>query len=53
MKDTLKYFDCFAGIGGFHCAAKKIRSTRYSLKHVAFCEVERNAQLLYEAICCT
>lgn len=39
-KEEIKYFDCFAGIGGFHCGAQGIKSDKYSFKHVAYCEVE-------------
>ena len=53
MKEEIRYFDCFAGIGGFHCGAQQIKSSLYKFKHVAYCEVEKNAQLLYEKACCT
>ena len=51
MKEVIRYFDCFAGIGGFHCGAQRIKSDRYSFKHVAYCEVEANAQKVYEVAC--
>lgn len=51
MKEIIRYFDCFAGIGGFHCGAQEIKSDRYEFSHVAFCEIEKNAQKVYEATC--
>ena len=51
MKETIRYFDCFAGIGGFHCGAQQIKSKKYKFSHVAFCEIENNAQKLYEKAC--
>lgn len=51
MKEVIKYFDCFAGIGGFHCGAQKINSDKYMFEHVAYCEVETNAQKVYEVAC--
>ena len=53
MKETIRYFDCFAGIGGFHCGAQKINSELYHFSHVAYCEIEENAQKLYETACVT
>lgn len=51
MKETIRYFDCFAGIGGFHVGARTIKSTRYQFVHSSYCEIEPNAQKLYEAAC--
>ena len=51
MKETIRYFDCFAGIGGFHQGAQQIKSEKYSFSHVAYCEVEKNAQKVYEKAC--
>ncbi len=51
MKETIRYFDCFAGIGGFHCGAQAIKSTNYEFEHVAFCEIEKNAQAMYQEAC--
>ena len=51
MKEIIRYFDCFAGIGGFHCGAQEITSDRYEFSHVAFCEIEKKAQKVYEATC--
>lgn len=53
MKETIRYFDCFSGIGGFHCGAQAIRSSQYVFSHVAYCEIETNAQKLYESACVT
>lgn len=51
MSELIRYFDCFAGIGGFHCGAQQIESDRYRFSHVAYCEVEKNAQKVYEVAC--
>lgn len=51
MKETIKYFDCFAGIGGFHCGAQRIDSPKYEFQHVAYCEIDKNAQAFYDAAC--
>lgn len=53
MKEVIRFFDCFAGIGGFYQGAESIKSEKYSFKHVAYCEIEKNAQMLYEAACST
>jgi len=51
MKEVIRYFDCFAGIGGFHCGTQQIQSEKYEFSHVAYCEVEKNAQRMYEVAC--
>lgn len=51
MSEIIRYFDCFAGIGGFHCGAQQIKSDKYKFSHVAYCEVEKNAQKVYEVAC--
>ena len=48
MSEEIRYFDCFAGIGGFHCGVQRIKSNRYKFSHAAYCEVEKNAQKVYE-----
>ncbi|SDB13173.1 DNA cytosine methyltransferase [Butyrivibrio sp. INlla16] len=49
--ETIKFFDCFAGIGGFYQGAMRIKSSAYKFEHVAYCEFEKNAQMLYEKAC--
>jgi len=51
VREEIKFFDCFAGIGGFYQGAMKIKSEKYALKHVAFCEVDTTAQKFYAAAC--
>ena len=46
-KTTIKYFDLFAGIGGFRTAAESLRSKAYNFKHVAYCEIDKQARELY------
>ncbi len=53
MRETIRYFDCFAGIGGFRCAADEIERDNYTLKHVSYCEVDKQARSLYRATCNT
>lgn len=50
MKQLIKYFDCFAGIGGFRCAAEAIQSNSYDFEHVSYCEVDPQARALYRAV---
>lgn len=50
MMDEIRYFDCFAGIGGFHYAAREIEHESFRFKHVAYCEIEKNAQELYAEV---
>lgn len=52
MIEEIRYFDCFAGIGGFHCGVQQIESDKYTFSHVSYCEVEKNAQKVYEKACC-
>lgn len=51
MKETIRYFDCFAGIGGFHCGVQQIKNEYYEFSHVAYCEIEENARKLYSEAC--
>lgn len=51
MKEHIRYFDCFAGIGGFHCGAQQINSQKYTFEHVAYCEVDPYAQRFYNRAC--
>lgn len=51
MKTAIRYFDCFAGIGGFHQGAQSIISDKYSFEHVAYCEIDKYAQLFYKKAC--
>lgn len=50
MMEIIRYFDCFAGIGGFRSGAEKIRSAKYQFKHVAYCEIDKQARQLYDAV---
>ena len=43
-----KYFDFFAGIGGFKLAAQMTRSSKYKLVHSGFCEIDPVARKVYE-----
>lgn len=44
-----KYFDFFAGIGGFKLAADKIDSKRFKLTHEGYCEIDPIAREVYAA----
>lgn len=44
---TIKYFDLFAGIGGFRTAVENIKSKSYKFEHVAYCEIDKQARMLY------
>ena len=46
-KETIKYFDLFAGIGGFRTAIESLRSNSFKYKHVAYCEIDKQARDLY------
>ena len=48
MKEVIRFFDCFAGIGGFYCGANQISSDQYELRPVAYCEIDTNAQRFYD-----
>jgi|LSQX01.3.fsa_nt_gb DNA (cytosine-5)-methyltransferase 1 len=48
MTEIIKYFDCFAGIGGFSCAAEQIKNHKFKFKCVAYCEIDKQAQAFYE-----
>lgn len=50
MSETIRYFDCFAGIGGFRCAAERINDGKFKLQHVAYCEIDKQAQMLYDEV---
>ena len=48
---NIRFFDCFAGIGGFYQGALSIRSDLYEFNHVAYCEIDSAAQKFYKAAC--
>lgn len=50
MSETIRFFDCFAGIGGFYCGAMSINNPKFNFKHVAYCEIEKNAQKFYDTV---
>lgn len=50
---TIRFFDCFAGIGGFYQGAKQIVSDKYQFQHVAYCEIDSAAQRFYKSACVT
>jgi DNA (cytosine-5)-methyltransferase 1 len=47
-KKDYKYFDFFAGIGGFKLAANMTRSPKYKLLHSGYCEIDPVARQVYE-----
>jgi len=47
--EDIKFFDCFAGIGGFYHGANRI--SNYPFRHVAYCEIDDSARVLYEKMC--
>ena len=49
-RETIKYFDMFAGIGGFKVAVDSISNTKFKFEHVAYCEIDEQARKLYEAV---
>lgn len=51
MKEIIRFFDCFAGIGGFYCGANQIKSDKYEFRHVAYCEIDKSAQRFYDVAC--
>ena len=50
MTEIIRYFDLFAGIGGFRCAAEQIKNDRFRFEHVAYCEIDRQAQRFYDEV---
>lgn len=48
---NIRFFDCFAGIGGFYQGALQIKSDLYKFQHVAYCEINHAAQRFYRAAC--
>ena len=51
MKEIIRFFDCFAGIGGFYQGARKIKNKKYSFEHVSYCEIEKKARDFYKIAC--
>lgn len=49
MMREYKYYDFFAGIGGFKLAADMISLNKIKLKHVGYCEIDPIARNLYKA----
>lgn len=46
-KKEIKYFDLFAGIGGFKLAAESLKLKSIKFKHTAYCEIDKQARDLY------
>lgn len=51
MKEIIRFFDCFVGIGGFYCGANQIKSEKYEFCHVAYCEIDKSTQHFYDIAC--
>lgn len=49
-KEIIRYFDLFAGIGGFKQAADGLKNKSFDLKHVAYCEIDPQARALYTQV---
>ena len=52
MKETLRYFDLFSGIGGFRQAVTESRLTGIGFVPVGFCEIDSACRSLYESVFC-
>lgn len=51
MENIIRYFDCFAGIGGFRSAAERLKHRDgIPFNHVAFCEIDPQAREFYQAV---
>lgn len=48
IKKKYKYFDFFAGIGGFNLAAHMTCSSKYELLHSGYCEIDLVARNFYD-----
>ncbi len=46
----IKYFDLFAGIGGFSQAIKELKLPKTKFKHIGYCELDKQARLLYNEV---
>lgn len=51
MRENIRFFDCFSGIGGFYQGATQIQSEKYTFSHVAYCEIDSTAQKFYDLAC--
>jgi len=49
-KETIRFFDLFAGIGGFRIAAESLKNDKFVFKHVAYCEIDKQARELYNKV---
>jgi DNA (cytosine-5)-methyltransferase 1 len=49
-KEKIKYFDLFAGIGGFKIAADTLQSSLYSFEHIGYCEIDKKARDFYNKV---
>lgn len=48
--NNIKYFDLFAGIGGFHQAIKELKINSLNFEHMGYCEIDKQARLFYEKV---
>nr|WP_181718609.1 DNA (cytosine-5-)-methyltransferase [Pedobacter sp.]QJS06266.1 DNA cytosine methyltransferase [Pedobacter sp.] len=49
-RKAIRYFDLFAGIGGFKVAADKLNTESFEMEHVAYCEIDPQARALYTKV---
>jgi len=50
IRKTIKYFDLFAGIGGFNQAIKELKLPNTKFKHIGYCEIDKQARRFYEEV---
>ncbi|MFK7980583.1 MAG: DNA cytosine methyltransferase, partial [Saprospiraceae bacterium] len=49
-RKTIKYFDLFAGIGGFNQAIQELSLPNTKFKHIGYCEIDKQARRLYDEV---
>lgn len=47
LPSDIRYLDLFSGIGGFHQAANQLPHEKFTLRNVAYCEVDEAARRVY------
>lgn len=50
ISNVIKYFDLFAGIGGFTQAIKELDLPNTKFEHTGYCEIDKQARLLYDEV---
>ena len=50
VRKMIRYFDLFAGIGGFNQAIQELSLPNTKFEHIGYCEIDKQARRLYDEV---